>query len=126
MQVTEQRYGNALLLQVTGRVDRDTADAFNASLQPHLDQCKPGGHVLLLDFSAVQYISSIGFQALLHAQRLVKTQGGAFAVAALQASVKSIFDTANFSAVVRVHDSVEKALSEMSHSAYTLFKQQRT
>ena len=43
MQVTEQRFGNALLLAVSGRLDRETADLFSASLQPHLDNCKTGG-----------------------------------------------------------------------------------
>ncbi len=124
MQVTEQRFGNALLLLVSGRLDRDTADVFSASLQPHLDNCKTGGNVLLLDFAGVQYISSLGFQVLLRAQRMATTQGGAFAVAALQGNAKSVFETANFAKVIRCHESVDKALCEMSYAAYTVYKQQ--
>ena len=124
MQVTEQRFGNAMLLAVSGRLDRETADLFSASLQPHLDNCKTGGDVLLLDFAGVQYISSLGLQVLLRALRMTKMQGGAFAVAALQGGAKSVFETANFAKVIRCHESVDKALSEMSYSAYTVYKQQ--
>ena len=124
MQLTEQRFGNALLLKLSGRIDRDTADEFKTALQPHLDNCKGGGHVLLLDFSDLQYISSLGFQALLLAHRKAKTQNGLFAIAALQPAVKSVFDTANFAGVIRRYETVEKALAEMSHSAHAAYMQQ--
>ena len=124
MQVTEQRFGNALLLLVSGRLDRDTADAFSVALQPHLNNCKTGGNILLLDFSGVQYISSMGFQVLLRTQRMAKTQSGSFAIAAPQGGVKAVFDTANFASVIRCYESVDKALSEMSYSAYTIYRQQ--
>lgn len=124
MQVTEQRYGNALLLVVAGRLDRDTADILRDALEPHLENCKPGGHVLLLDFAGVDYISSLGFQVLLRAQRLIKTHGGSFALASLQGAAKSVFATANFGKVIRSYESVTEALTEMSYSAFAVFKQQ--
>ena len=124
MQVTEQRYGNALLLLVAGRLDRDTADILRDALEPHLENCKPGGHVLLLDFAGVEYISSMGFQVLLRAQRLIKTQGGSFALASLQGAAKSVFETANFGRVIRCHETVKAALTEMSYSAFTVYQQQ--
>ena len=124
MHVTEQRFGNALLLLVSGRIDGDTADAFSAALQPHLNNCKIGGDVLLLDFADVEYISSLGFQVLLRAQRMTKTQSGSFAIATPQGGVKAVFDTANFANVIRCYESVDKALSEMSYSAYIIYKQQ--
>lgn len=125
MQVTEQRFDNALLLKVSGRIDRDTADEFKASLQPHLEKCRLGGDVLLLDFSDLQYISSLGFQVLLLAQRKAKTQSGSFGIAALQPAVKSVLDVANFAKVIRCHENVEKALAVMSHSAHTAYLQGR-
>jgi hypothetical protein len=38
MRFTEQRFDNALLFKVSGRIDRDTADEFMTTLQPHLDR----------------------------------------------------------------------------------------
>lgn len=117
MQLTEQRIGNALLLKVSGRLDRATADAFKTALEPHLEQCKPGGHVIVLDFSSLEYISSAGFRILLLGQRRAKTQAGAFAVAALQSGVKEVFDISNFARVIRCYESVRDALSELSPAA---------
>ena len=81
--------------------------------------------MLVLDFANVEYMSSLGFQALLRAQRVCKTQVGSFAVAALHSAVKAVFDTANFAAVIRNYESVEKALAEMSYAAHTVYLQQR-
>jgi anti-anti-sigma factor len=123
MQFIEQRFDNALLLKVSGRIDRDTANEFKTSLQPHLERCRPGGDVVILDFSDLQYISSLGFQALLVAQRKAKTQNGAFAIAGLQQAVQSVFEVANFSGVIHCHDTVVKALATMSHSAHAAYTQ---
>jgi len=114
MHLIEERIGNALLLKASGRLDRTTADTFKASLQPYLEQCKPGGHVIVLDFSAIEYVSSIGFQVLLMAQNRAKTQYGAIAIAALQPGAKAVFEIANFSKVIRCFDSVRDALAELS------------
>jgi anti-anti-sigma factor len=125
MQFIEQRYDNALLIKVAGRLDRDSADEFKATLLPHVEKCRPGGHVLLLDFSDLEYISSLGFQVLLLAQQKARTQSGSFGIAALQPQVKSVLDVANFAKVIRCHDTVEKALGVMSHSAHTAYLQGR-
>jgi len=117
MQLIEERIGDALLLKASGRIDRTTADSFKTALLPHLEQCKPGGHVIVLDFSAIDYISSVGFQVLLVAQRRAKTQYGVIALAALQPGVKAVFEIANFSKVIRCYDSVRDALAELSPSA---------
>jgi len=117
MQLTEERIGNALLLKASGRLDSATADTFKAALQPYLEQCKPGGHVIVLDFSAIEYVSSMGFQVLLVAQNRAKTQHGSIAVAALQPGVKAVFEIANFSRAIRCFDSVRDAIAELSPSA---------
>ena len=117
MQLIEERVGDALLLKASGRIDRTTADSFKAALQPHLEQCKLGGHIIVLDFSAIDYISSVGFQVLLVAQKRAKAQYGVIALAALQPGVKAIFEIANFSKVIRCYDSVRIALAELSPAA---------
>jgi anti-sigma B factor antagonist/stage II sporulation protein AA (anti-sigma F factor antagonist) len=123
MQLIEQRVGDALLLKASGRIDRATAETFKTALQPYLEQCKPGGHVIVLDFSAIDYISSMGFQVLLVAQRRAKTQYGVIAIAALQPGVKAIFEVANFASVVRCFGSVRDALAELSPAALASYTQ---
>ncbi|MDO8597618.1 MAG: STAS domain-containing protein [Sulfuricaulis sp.] len=117
MQLSEERLGDACLLKASGRIDRAAVESFRTALQPYLEQCKPGGHVIVLDLSAIDYISSLGFQVLLVAQRRAKAQYGSIAIAALQPGVKAIFEVANFGNVIRCFESVRDALAVLSHSA---------
>ncbi len=117
MQLSEERLGDACLLKASGRIDRAAVESFRTALQPYLEQCKPGGLVIVLDLSAIDYISSLGFQVLLIAQRRAKAQYGSIAIAALQPGVKAIFEVANFGNVIRCFESVRDALAVLSHSA---------
>ncbi len=123
MELSEERIGDALLLKTSGRIDRTSVETFRTALRPYLDQCKPGGHVIVLDLSATDYVSSLGFQVLLVAQRRAKTQYGTLAIAALQPSVKTIFEVANFSSVIRCFDNVRDAFAELSPSALASYTQ---
>lgn len=123
MQLIDERIGDVLVLKASGRIDRTTADSFKTALQPHLEQCKPGGHVIVLDFSGIDYISSVGFQVLLVAQKRAKSQYGVIALAALQPGVKAVFEIANFSKVIRCFDSVRGALAELSPAALASYPQ---
>jgi anti-sigma B factor antagonist/stage II sporulation protein AA (anti-sigma F factor antagonist) len=117
MLLTDRRIGNALVLAAAGRIDHGTAEAFKSALQPHLGQCKAGGDVVVLDFSAVEYISSVGLRVLMLAAKQAKTQGGAIAVAALQPVVSEIFGISKFALVIPCFAGVRDALAELSPSA---------
>jgi anti-anti-sigma factor len=113
MQLIEQRIGNALVLSASGRIDHATAESFRKSLQPYLEQSKHGD-AIVLDMSEIEYISSVGFQVLLAAQRKSKAQQVSLAVAALRPGVKGIFEMANFAKAIRCFDNVRDALAEIA------------
>jgi anti-anti-sigma factor len=116
MQLTEQRVGDALVLKASGRIDHATAESFRKALQPYLDQCKQGD-ALVLDMSDIEYISSVGFQVLLAAQRKAKSHQISLAVAALRPAVKGIFEMANFAKAIRCFDTVRDAFAEIAPKA---------
>lgn len=122
MQLTEQCVGNAVVLKVSGRIDHASADGFQAALQPHLTQCKAGGNVVVLDFSGVEYISSVGLRVLMIAAKQAKAQRGAIAVAAMQPVVKEIFEISKFTMVIACFAGVRDALAELSPSALAFFR----
>jgi anti-anti-sigma factor len=117
MHLIERRVGNALLLAASGRIDHASAERFKAALQPHLEQCKAGSDVIVLDLSAVEYISSVGLRVLMLAAKQVKLQAGAIGVAALQPVVKEIFDISKFNLVIPCFAGVRDALAALSPSA---------
>jgi anti-sigma B factor antagonist/stage II sporulation protein AA (anti-sigma F factor antagonist) len=121
MHLTDRRIGNVLVVGASGRIDHATAEGFKAALQPRLEQCKAGGDVVVLDFSAVEYISSVGLRVLMLAAKQAKSQGGAIAVAALQPVVREIFEISKFTLVIPCFAGVRDALAELSPSAHASY-----
>ena len=117
MELIERRVGKALVLGASGRIDHASADGFKAALQPHLEQCRAGTDVIVLDFSAVEYISSVGLRVLMLAAKQVKSQGGAIGVASLQPVVQEIFEISKFNLVIPCFAAVRDALATLSPSA---------
>lgn len=121
MQLTHRRIGNAVVLAASGRIDHASADSFKEALQPHLAQCKADGDVVVLDFSGVEYISSVGLRVLMLAAKQANRQQGAVAVAALQPVVKEIFEISKFTLVVPCFAGVRDALAELAPAALVAY-----
>ena len=111
MNISERRIGNAVVLEVTGRVDNDTSEAFKLLLAPFLRGCTQGGDSVVLDLSGVDYISSVGLRVLMLAAKQAKKQGGTVVVANLQTVVREIFEISRFDLVFQCFASVREALA---------------
>ena len=122
MELIERHVGDALVLAASGRIDHASAEGFKAVLQPHLEQCKAGANAIVLDFSAVDYISSVGLRVLMLAAKQVKSQGGAIGVAMLQPVVKEIFEISKFNLVIPCFADVRDALAMLSPSALASYR----
>ena len=72
MEVSSGNLGSTRVLRVQGRLDHSHAKDFEAALAPHLVACTAAGTPLVLDFSDVVYISSVGLRVLLLAAKKVK------------------------------------------------------
>lgn len=121
MQLTDRRIGNSLVLAASGRIDHASAESFKAALEPHLAQCKAGGDVVVLDFSGVEYISSVGLRILMLAAKQARSQAGAIAVAALRPVVNEIFEISRFTLVIPCFAGVRDALAELAPSALAAY-----
>ena len=117
MQLIERHVGNALVLAASGRIDHAGAERFKTALQPHLGRCKGGAGAIVLDFSAVEYISSVGLRVLMLAAKQVKSQAGSIGVAALQPVVKEIFEISKFNLVIPCFAGVRDALAALAPAA---------
>ena len=111
MNLNPKTQGNILILAPQGRIDHASADAFSAALASYLTECKADGTPLVLDFSGIEYISSVGLRALMLAARQVKAQKGSIAIAALTQVVKEVFEISRFNLVYKVFDSVDAAVA---------------
>ncbi len=97
-----------------GRIDHASADSFLNSIQELLATRGPDSQPLVLDFSDVEYIASVGLRALMVAARQAKSCGGKIGIAALQPMVQEVFTIARFDLVIACFDTVESATRELS------------
>lgn len=114
MTLTSQMLGKVQVVAVSGRVDHASAGPLELALAPFLAQCTPDAPPLLLDFSQVDYISSVGLRVLMLVAQQAKAQKGVVAVAALTEVVKVVFEVSRFNMVLRVFASVEQGVEALS------------
>jgi len=110
MNLSARHFSGAFVLAPMGRVDNASSDPFLQALSEVVATCQKESRLLVLDFSAVEYISSIGLRALMIAARQMKTGGGTMVIAGLQPLVREVFSIARFDLILHCFDSVEAAV----------------
>jgi anti-anti-sigma factor len=106
------RQSSASVLSVRGRLDASGADALGSALSAQLAQAGADGVAqLVLEFAAVDYISSAGLRVLMLGARQARTVGVALSIAGMQPLVAEIFRISRFDTFIPVHASVEDAVS---------------
>jgi anti-sigma B factor antagonist len=122
MKVQSRRFANAVVLQVTGRLDQDTCDLFRSDLMREVEGAARDGGAIVLDLAGMEYISSAGLRCFMLASRQAKSQQGRIYVAALQPMVREIFEISHFNLVFQVFPSVSEALGAVSAEAASAFE----
>jgi anti-sigma B factor antagonist len=88
------------------RIDYDSAQRFQEQLLAALGD---GSTVLIVDFSAVESISSVGLRALVVAAKKSKAGSGKIVVSGLRPVVREVFEISRFDALFPLYDSVDAA-----------------
>jgi anti-anti-sigma factor len=84
MDLAPRRFADTLVLHPAGRINHVGSDELKAALEPFLANCAAGQDQIVLDLSALEYISSAGLRVLMLGKKQAKAQGGTL-VAALEA-----------------------------------------
>ena len=117
MLITTHHYADTIVAAPAGRIDHRSAAELETALAPLLAQAGERKGSLVLDFAAVEYISSVGLRALMIAGKRMHARGAALAIATLQPVVAEIFAISHFNGLFRVYPSVREALAAMSPAA---------
>ena len=108
MAINEVRWGWALILELTGRLDINTSSEAQAKLLSLIDK----GYIhLALDLSHLDYISSAGLRVFLTTLKRSKNCNGKIVLFGMTDYIKGIFDIAGFTALFATHSSAEEALT---------------
>jgi anti-anti-sigma factor len=122
VQVTTRLFADAALLAVVGRVDHRTAGELEQALGTVIAPAGVGQGAVVLDFSGVEYISSVGLRVLMVAGKQMRGREASFAIVGLQPVVAEIFAISRFDRVLVVQPDVASALAQCSASALAAWR----
>jgi len=111
MEVTTKQFKHCDLLTVKGRVDSATSPKLSEALDAIAAE---GRYKIVLDMSALEYMSSAGFRALIAAQRNCKRYNrGEVVLANIPANINSALELAGFTTLFRVFPDVTAAVGSL-------------
>ena len=73
-----------------------------------------GETAILLDLSALKYMTSSGLSALLFAARRMEEVKGTFALCSLNDNLERVFNISAFATIIGIYPSVDEALANMA------------
>ena len=107
MQIDIQEQGGVWIVTISGSLDTKTAPEAEVELNGLLDQ---GRTRLVIDFTALDYISSSGLRILLSTMKKLKKVKGAMALCGMNPTVKEVFDISGFSGIFKIMETRAEAL----------------
>jgi len=108
LSINPDKTDSAVVVALEGRIDASSAK----QLEQHcLDWIDAGETLMVLDFAAVQYISSAGLRALLLAARKMGAVNGEIRLSALNPTLGIVFEISGFSQLFAIFPTTEAAMA---------------
>ena len=111
MQIGEARQDGVIVITPAGRIDTTTAGALESRLASALTGASPH---LVVDLSAVDYISSAGLRVLLVAARRVQATSGRLALCGMGHPVRQVSQLAGFLPLFTITDTRDAAVAGLA------------
>jgi anti-anti-sigma factor len=108
MTITEERSGEVSVLGLAGRLDSEGSQMLLGKITQVVDG---GARNLLLDLSAVTYVSSAGLRTVVMAAKRLANSGGKLVLAGMNTQIQRIFEISGLTSVLAVHPTKAEALS---------------
>ena len=89
--------GSELTMTLGGRLDTTTAPVLEAEIKKNLE----GIETLIMDFNALEYLSSAGLRVILSAQKIMNKQGEMI-VKNVNDTIMEIFEVTGFSDILTI------------------------
>ena len=96
MTIVKTQDGDAVTLQIEGRVDTNTSP----ELQKAILDAFQTGKSLTLDLAQVVYVSSAGLRALLIGQKTANSKGASMRLTNVAPTVRGVLDSVGFSKIL--------------------------
>ena len=107
MDITTRTRNDVALVAFAGNLDSNTSPRAQQALDAILAS---GGRKMVVDFTALDYISSAGLRVLLGTAKRLSGAGGALHLCGLNETVQEVFDISGFSTILAVFATEADAL----------------
>ncbi len=107
MEITEEKADRCVILVISGRLDTTTYSLLEKKL---LELIESSQDKILVDCSALDYVSSCGLRVLLMALKKITLMKGKFVLCGLQRNIREIFQVSGFTNIFEVYSSRADAL----------------
>jgi anti-anti-sigma factor len=100
VEINIKNSGGGIIAELSGRLDAGSSQSFQKAFDAmSADSYKSD---IVLDFSAVDYISSAGLRAILILQKKIRASQGSLDIKNLSGAVRDVFDMTGFSAIFNI------------------------
>ncbi len=114
MDIQQERLGRVLVVAPRGRIDTTTTETLERALAAALDA---GDRQIVVDFSGIAYISSVGLRVLLVAARRMREGQGTLVLCGMGDAVRQVFDLAGFLPLFTVEPTRDQAAARCAGGA---------
>lgn len=112
MKLAPRKHGDVLVLSLEGTlVGEPDASEVRAGIYELLDR---GARNIVLDLAGLKFINSMGLGVLIASLTSMRKRGGDMCLAGLNKKVKGVFVMTKLVKIVRIYDTVERALKGTS------------
>ena len=108
MEIVEKKQDDIVVFELKGSLDSNTSPAFEERI---LETIKNGTSKLVVDFEAVDYISSAGLRVLNLASKKLKHNQGKIVLCAVEDYIREVFEIAGFDLFLPIVSTRADALS---------------
>jgi anti-anti-sigma factor len=107
MQLNSVKKQNAVLVEISGRMDALAAPDFETACASWIEK---GEKQFVVDMTGLDYISSMGIRSMLSLAKKLQNSGGRLALCGLSGAVHEVFKIAGLLTVLTVVDSPEAGI----------------
>jgi len=109
MEIIETKQGDASVFKILGRLDSNTSP----DLEERISETMNNGTInMVLDFEALEYISSAGLRIILKTTKDLKRQNGQLILCSMQDYVREVFEISGFDSFLPIAPSLDDALKK--------------
>lgn len=108
MELSKRDTDSALVIDMAGKLDTQTAGPAMDELQGYLDDNQGN---LLINLEGLEFVSSSGLRVILRAAKQVRARGGNMKVCGARGVVKEVLEISGFDSLLDLHAEEAQALA---------------